>query len=399
MKIAILESIIMPAGHEVEFDRILVNEVKRSGDETVFFVPENFPFKIDYKTDVSYLSGGEVVTYAGVGPLKKLWLSILREKRRRAWFNSAYDKAMAGECDAIIIPTATYRYVKAIVDTKLKDSPVPVYIIFHGINNKEQANFVKAAKLIASYKNIYLKVITLCHNLDSENLDNVDCIIPPVFKPVHISKNSEYTQDVTTNTEPATQGDGIIDVSSTKMDEKPLTLGVFGQFRKEKNIIPFLDAFIKAQFNRPVNLVVQGATAKPEDSQLFEEMQKNYEQYDQISFVHKSLIGPDWERALLDVDVIVLPYGAKRYLYHWSAMLFTAIGFNKCILQSREINPEVLEKYPIGAFIDITDVNVLQRELEQWVQEYTTHMADIYQALECANHDFGHEEFVTQLLR
>lgn len=71
MKIAILESIIMPAGHEVEFDRILVNEVKRRGDETVFFVPENFPFKIDYKTDVSYLSGGEVVTYAGVGPLKK----------------------------------------------------------------------------------------------------------------------------------------------------------------------------------------------------------------------------------------------------------------------------------------------------------------------------------------
>ena len=37
MKIAILESIIMPAGHEVEFDRILVNEVKRRGDETVFF--------------------------------------------------------------------------------------------------------------------------------------------------------------------------------------------------------------------------------------------------------------------------------------------------------------------------------------------------------------------------
>lgn len=32
MKIAILESIIMPAGHEVEFDRILVNEVKRRGD-------------------------------------------------------------------------------------------------------------------------------------------------------------------------------------------------------------------------------------------------------------------------------------------------------------------------------------------------------------------------------
>ena len=28
MRVAILESIIMPAGHEVEFDRILVNELK-----------------------------------------------------------------------------------------------------------------------------------------------------------------------------------------------------------------------------------------------------------------------------------------------------------------------------------------------------------------------------------
>ena len=399
MKIAILESIIMPAGHEVEFDRILVNELKRRGDEPVFFVPENFPFKVDYKTEVSFLSGGEVVTYAGAGPLKKLWLSVLREKRRRAWFNSAYDKAIAGECDAIIIPTATYRYVKAIVDTKLKDSPVPVYIIFHGINDKEQSNFVKAAKLIAPYKNIHLKVITLCHNLDNESLVNVDCIIPPVFKPVHVSANSEHIQNLITNIAAATQRNGSIDASITNTDEKPLTLGVFGQFRKEKNIIPFLDAFIKARFNRPVHLVVQGATVRPEDSQLFDDMQKNYEQYNQISFVHKSLIGPDWEQALLDVDVIALPYGAKRYLYHWSAMLFTAIGFNKFILQSHEINPEVLETYPIGAFIDISNVEVLQHELEQWVNEYTNHTDRMKQALADANRDFGHEEFVRQLLR
>ena len=29
MRVAILESILMPAGHEVEFDRILVDELKR----------------------------------------------------------------------------------------------------------------------------------------------------------------------------------------------------------------------------------------------------------------------------------------------------------------------------------------------------------------------------------
>ena len=66
MRVAILESIIMPAGHEVEFDRILVNELKHQGHEPVFMVPQNFPFKVDYGTEVIYLEGGEVVTYAGV---------------------------------------------------------------------------------------------------------------------------------------------------------------------------------------------------------------------------------------------------------------------------------------------------------------------------------------------
>ena len=94
MRVAILESIVMPAGHEVEFDRILVEEMKKQGHKPVFFVPKNYPFKLDYKTDIEYLDGGEAVSYAGVSKLKKIWLSVLREKRRVAWFDSAYEKAM-----------------------------------------------------------------------------------------------------------------------------------------------------------------------------------------------------------------------------------------------------------------------------------------------------------------
>ena len=131
MRIAILESIVMPAGHEVEFDRILVEELKKQGHEPVFFVPENFPFKLDYHCDVNYLDGGEVVTYAGAGKLKKLFLSLKREKRRVAWFNSAYQKACEHKCDAIIIPTGTWRYIRTMLHSQLKDSPVPVYMIFH----------------------------------------------------------------------------------------------------------------------------------------------------------------------------------------------------------------------------------------------------------------------------
>ena len=84
MRIAILESIVMPAGHEVEFDRILVEELKKQGHEPVFFVPERFPFKLDYHCDVDHLDGGEVVTYAGAGKLKKIFLSLRRERRRIA---------------------------------------------------------------------------------------------------------------------------------------------------------------------------------------------------------------------------------------------------------------------------------------------------------------------------
>ena len=79
MKIAILESIVMPAGHEVEFDRILVEEMKNQGHEPIFFVPEKYPFKLDYHAQIDYLSGGEAISYAGVSKLKKIYLSIARE--------------------------------------------------------------------------------------------------------------------------------------------------------------------------------------------------------------------------------------------------------------------------------------------------------------------------------
>lgn len=70
MRVAILESIIMPAGHEVEFDRMIINELKRQGHEPVLMVPENFTFKVDYGVEVIYLEGGEVVTYAGASKWK-----------------------------------------------------------------------------------------------------------------------------------------------------------------------------------------------------------------------------------------------------------------------------------------------------------------------------------------
>lgn len=375
MRVAILESIVMPAGHEVEFDRILIDELKRQGHTPVFFVPERFPFKLDYHCDVNYLSGGEVVTYAGAGKLKKLFLSIRRERRRIAWFNSAYEKACAGACDAIIIPTGTWRYIRTVLHSKLKDSPVPVYMIFHGINLHEQPKFEKQARHVEAYKQIHLKVITLRDDFQNSGLTNVDLIAPPVFKP----------QDMP--------------VDTSLHITPPVKIGFFGQFRKEKNLGFFLEAFTKAKFSVPVELIVQGATAKPEDGEIFDNYAKEYADYKNITFWHKNLIGLEWQKALISVDAIMMPYAAERYRYHWGAMLFTAIGFYKPVLASPELNPEVLEKYKIGMAVDLRSVESFTKQLEQFVDDLVKNASLYRKNLELANSEYSHEKLIHNILR
>ncbi|MCQ2373967.1 MAG: glycosyltransferase [Phascolarctobacterium sp.] len=375
MRVAILESIVMPAGHEVEFDRILVDELRNQGYEPVLFTPEKFPFKIKYNAEVDYLEGGEVVTYAGASRIQKLFLSLKREYRRRKWFSSAYAKIKAGQCDALIIPTATYRYVKAILGSELKNSPVPIYMIFHGINPHEKARFVEQAKRCEQYKNIHLKVITLRNDFANDGLKNVDLIPPPVFKPMDLSVDKELTC------------------------HKPLLLGFFGQYRREKNVRFFLDAFKEANFTTPVKLIMQGATAMQEDSDEFEKIISEYNDIPNIEFWHKNLINEEWQKALLGVDVIIAPYAAERYRYHWSAMLYTAIGFYKPILQSPEMNPEVLEKYKVGEAVAMESVAAFREQLELFVNNYKANLPVYREALAKANVEYGHESLIKNILR
>lgn len=218
MRVAILESIIMPAGHEVEFDRMIINELKRQGHEPVLMVPENFTFKVDYGVDVIYLEGGEVVTYAGASKWKKPFLSILRERRRRAWFTSAAKKLEEHHCDALIIPTSTYRYIKALLDTPLKHARVPVHFIFHGIGKGENVRFLKQAERANQYPNIYLDVITLRDDMLRSDLPRVRPILPPVFTP-----STGETPTFSTHT--------------------PLRLGFFGQISQGKEYYSFIRCF------------------------------------------------------------------------------------------------------------------------------------------------------------
>lgn len=404
MRVAILESIVMPAGHEVEFDRILINELKRQGHEPVLFVPENFPFKVDYAVDVVYLEGGEVVTYAGASKWKKPFLSILRERRRRNWFTSAAQKIKEHKIDALIIPTGTYRYIKALLDTPLKDSEADVHVIFHGIGKGEMDRFIKQAHRANAYKNLYLDVISLRDDMLRPDLPRVRKILPPVFLPS--SGLSGEQQNIAIQSAVSEQGLENVNFSESKTTNdaanqsvnKPIKLGFFGQFRKEKNIERFIDAFVSLHYDNSVQLVVQGATVKPEDGELFESIIKKYSKYSNIKFIHVSLIGKDWDAALMSVDALLLPYGAERYRYHWAAMLFTAIGFYKPVLISPEINPEVLEKYSIGEVLNLDDVNTIAQGISKFVGNLQHHKEIYNQGLVDANKDYSHKRLIQSVI-
>lgn len=375
MRVAILESIVMPAGHEVEFDRILVEELKKQGHSPAFFVPENFPFKLDYHCDVEYLDGGEAISYAGVSRLKRLWLSLQREKRRIAWFDSACEKAAQGKCDAIIVPTNSWRAMRSIHHSKIKNCPVPALFMFHGIMPKDRQRFCDGVKGLKAYKNIHLGAL----GLQTEFPELADCpnfhvIMGPVYIPFDL---------------PVTPDFHIHD---------PLRLGFFGQYRREKNLDFFLQAFVKANFTQPVELIVQGATATQEDSDDFERLRKEYEKYTNIHFLHKNLLGIEWQKAIMDIDVMLLPYGAERYRYQPSAMLFTAIGYYKPVLQSPEMNPEILAEFPIGEAVKLDSVEVFSKQLENFVNTFKDKEKIYQKGLIGANEKYGQDKLIQRII-
>lgn len=371
MKIAILESIVMPAGHEVEFDRILVENMKEQGHEPVFFVPENYPFKLDYKTEINYLDGGEAVSYAGVSKLKKLWLSLIREKRRVAWFDSACEKARKGECDAIIVPTSSWRGMRSLKKSKLKDSPVPVLFMMHGIMPSDRANFCNGVKSLKQYKNVHIGALGLQTDFpELADCPNFHVIMAPVYVPMDLDVKPEFNF------------------------HEPLRLGFYGQYRREKNLEFFLEAFIKANFTQSVELLVQGATVTQVDSDDFERLTKKYAQYSNIKFLHKNLLGLDWQQELMKCDVMLLPYGAERYLYQPSAMLFTAIGYFKPVLQSAEMNPEILKEFKVGEAVKLDSVDVFSKQLEEFVNSSKEKAEEYKVGLIGANEKYGQDKLL-----
>ena len=349
MRIAIFENIMTPGGHEVDFDRILVEELRALGHEVSFYVPEGFRFALDYRVPVRTLRGS-VISYSGVGGIRRLLRTAKRELHRLAWYRQLMREAETGAFDALILPTSTYRYLRALAKSSLRRSPVPVLFILHGINPQEASKFFRAAARLQAYPKIRPTVLTLGKDLFGRAAENIRCIYPPTFVPRDIDWQPGAARPLGKDT--------------------PLVIGFFGQYRREKRLEDFLEAYSAGHYTRPVRLLVQGSTMHPEDAADFERIIRKYRGRDDITFLHQGLIGMDWQRAIADVDALLMPYSAPRYRYHWGGMLFTAIGFQKPVVASDDMNPEVFASFPIGRTFPSGDLDALRAVLEDFINTF-----------------------------
>lgn len=374
MRLAIFENIMTPGGHEVDFDRIVIEEFQKLGHTVSFYVPEGFQFSMDYHVPVHELQG-RVVSYSGVTGIRKLLRTVKREIHRMSWYRQLYEAAKRGEMDAIIIPTSTYRYLRAIAKSVLRHSPVPIIFILHGINPGEAPKFLKAAKKLEDCPNIRPTVLTFSDDIFGEKRKNIRTIYPPTFIPRDIKWQTHASEAA----------------------NRPLVIGFFGQYRREKRLEDFLEVYRKGNYTRPVKLLVQGATMHPEDAADFERIIQKYKGHEGIEFLHKGLIGAEWQQAIMDIDALLMPYSAPRYRYHWGGMLFTAIGFQKPVVASDDMNPEVFEAFHIGELFKSGDMDNLQSALEHFINTYDEMEPMYQQELQKAAAEYSPEAFVKRL--
>ena len=376
MRVDILETVKTQGGFEQEFDRLIIDELKKKGHEPVLYLPENSSLPVDFGIPIEYMSGGEIVDYEGAGKLKKIWLSIQREQRRVRWFDAAYEKACRHEVDAIVLTTATYRYLRSLHKSKLKESPVPVIFIFLGVNPHEKPKFLKQARRCEGYQNIKLKITSLRNDFTEDHVSNLEIIPPPVLLPQGVSVTANLTY------------------------HEPVRIGFFGHYRKgEKDIDGIIQAFLDSHLEGKAELVVQAAPTGPEDADDMERIMEKYSRESAVRFMKGKVLGMAWYDLLQSVDVLFLPYSNERYLYNWSAVYFNALALYKPVLATAVLNPEILKSYTVGQEVDLQDLGRLRQQLGQFLQSYKEMLPTYERELKRVNHDFSTATFLENVLK
>ena len=121
----------------------------------------------------------------------------------------------------------------------------------------------------------------------------------------------------------------------------------------------------------------------------FDRIINKYSNQANIEFLHKPLIGTDWQKGLASVDALAIPYGNERYLYHTSALISNAMGYQKPVIVADNVNPEILATYDIGVSFKNGDMADLKTSLEEFVNQYDGNKARYEQELERAYRDYS----------
>ena len=372
MRVAILETVKTTGGFEQEFDRLIIRELQKQGHDAILYLPENSNLPVDFGIPIDYVQGGEIIDYEGASHLKKIWLSIQRERRRIKWFNSA----CRHEVDAIILTTATYRYLRSLHKSKLKNSPIPVIFIFLGVNPQEKLKFLEQARKCHSYTNVKLKVTTLRDDFKDDNVPKIDLIKPPVLLPEGIKVNPVLSY------------------------REPIRIGFFGHYRKgEKDVDGIIQAFLQCDMHDEAEFVIQAAPTSLEDRIDMDRIIQKYAQESSVHFIKGKVLGKAWYDLLQSVDVMFLPYSNPRYLYNWSAVYFNALALYKPVLATSVLNPEILSNYRIGQEIDLNDLTHLSHQMHDFLWHYREELPVYEKELQRVNEDFSTKLFLQNLLK
>lgn len=251
---------------------------------------------------------------------------------------------------------------------------MPLIFILHGINPTEAPKFLAAADKLAANKNIKAVVLTFGDNIFGERRDNVCTIYPPTYTARDLNTTSLLPYFPTS-----------------------LTIGFFGQYRREKNLRGLLEVYLRGNYTRQVELIVQGSTMHAEDAEDFEAIIKQYRGIEGLSFLHKGLIGAEWQQAIMNVAALLMPYSSPRYRYHWGGMLFTAIGFGKPVVASNDMNPEVFNLYRVGETFESGNLDDLARVLESFINNFDKNYPIYAEALKAAGEVFSPVNFARRL--
>ena len=230
------------------------------------------------------------------------------------------------------------------------------------------------AEKLSANKNIKPVVLTFGDNIFGERRENIFTIYPPTYT----------ARDL--KIEPKISAAGEV-----------LKVGFFGQYRREKNLRGLLEVYLKGKYTRQVELLVQGSTMHAEDSEDFEKIIEQYRGVEGLSFLHKGLIGAEWQQAIMNVDALLMPYSAPRYRYHWGGMLFTAIGFGKPVVASDDMNPEVFDLYRVGETFKSGNLDDLAGVLETFINDFDKNFSTYEKNLQAAGEDFSPVNFARRL--